>query len=266
MSRTRRAFAPGGVGRRFLPRLLPIALGLAAVGLSVPSYGAASGPDFSGLWRRPSFAFAPPFFMSTGRNDRQVVGGHKNPILKPWVAEILIVKLHSDATGRPAANTNTACWPDGVPGVYTISEMQILQKPDKITILHTDDQDVRYVHMNSEHPRPLKPTWFGHSVGHFEGNTLVVDTRGFPNRPEAMIDHYGTPVTDGLHVVERFNMLDNGKRLTVDFTVEDPNVFKKPWSMKIDYNAKEGVLAEYRCGENNRDWFDLMPIAQKPDF
>ncbi len=61
-------------------------------------------------------------------------------------------------------------------------------------------------------------------------------------------------------------MLNDGNRLHVDFTVDDPNSFKKPWLMTNDYDAMEGVLAEYRCAENNRDWPDLAPIAERPDF
>jgi len=261
------ASASAGAPRTVLLRLLPIILGLTVLCLSVPSYGgeAAPVPDFNGLWRRPSFSFVPPYFSE---NDfgREVTGGHNSPILKPWVAEVVMANRHGNATGRPSANTNTTCWPEGVPAVYSIREMQILQLPDEITILYTDDQAVRHIYMNEAHPNPLTPSWYGHSVGHFEGDTLVVDTYGFHNRPEAMIDHSGTPVSDGLHVVERFQMLDDGNRLHVDFTVDDPNVFRKPWSMTMELDAKEGHPPEYRCAENNRHFLDLMPIAETPDF
>ncbi len=262
------ASASAGALRAVLLRLLPIILGLAVLCPPVPSYGgeAAPAPDFDGLWRRPSFSFVPPYFSLTGRFDKEVIGGLNSPILKPWAAEVLMANMHAGDTGRPRANMNTACWPEGVPAVYSISEMQILQLPDEITILYTDDQAVRHVYMNEAHLNPLARSWYGHSVGHFEGNTLVVDTFGFHNRPEAMIDHYGTPVSDGLHIVERFYMLDDGNRLHVDFTVDDPNVFKKPWSMTMEFDAREGSLRERRCGENNRHWPDLMPIAERPDF
>ncbi len=253
--------------RTVLLRLLPIILGLTVLCPPVPSYGgeAALVPDFDGLWRRPSFDFDPPYIYENGFSD-EVIGGLKNPILKPWTAETVMERTHGQATGRPAANNNTACWPDGVPGVYSISEMQILQQPDEITILYTDEQAVRHVYLNEAHSNPLARSWYGHSIGHFEGDTLVVDTFGFHNRVEAMIDHYGTPASDGLHIVERFQMLDDGNRLQVDFTVDDPNIFKKPWSMTMVYDTREGHLAEYRCAENNRDWPDLAPMAERPDF
>ncbi len=255
--------------RTVLLRLLLIILGLAVLCPPVPSYGgeAAPVPDFNGLWRRPSFSFVPPYLK---RNEdginREVIDGLNSPILKPWAAETVIEKTYGQANGRTFPNNNTACWPEGVPAVYSIGEMQILQLPDEITILYTDDQAVRHIYMNEAHPNPLARSWYGHSVGHFEGNTLVVDTYGFHNRVEAMIDHYGTPVSDGLHIVERFYMLDDGNRLHVDFTVDDPNTFKKPWSMTMVFDAREGHLAEYRCAENNRDWPELAPIAETPDF
>jgi len=262
------ASASAGAPRTVLLRLLPIILGLAVLCPPVPSYGgeAAPVPDFNGLWRRPSFNFDPPYMTEIGRFRFEVTGGHNNPILKPWAAEVVMANLHGRATRRPPANMNTACWPEGVPAVYSISEMQILQLPDEIMILYTDDQAVRRVYLNEVHPNPLTRSWYGHSVGHFEGNTLVVDTFGFHDRPEAMIDHYGTPVSDSLHIVERFHMLDDGNRLQVDFTVDDPNVFRKPWSMTMEFDAREGHLTEYRCAENNRDFPDLGPMAETPDF
>jgi hypothetical protein len=268
MSRTSiRAFAPEGAAKSFLSRLLPIALGLAVLCLSVPSYAgeAASVPNFNGLWRRPEFRFTPPYIQENNDQD-QVIGGHNSPILKPWTAEFVIQRIHGNTTGRPTPNSNTACWPEGIPSAYSVREIQVVQLPELITIIYSDDQQPRYIYLNEAHPNPIERSWQGHSVGHFEGNTLVVDTVGFHNRPQAMADHYGTPISDGLHVVERYYLGNDGKRLTVDFTVSDPNTLKKPWSMTIVYDAEPGVLREYRCGENNRDWFDVMPIQEAPDF
>ena len=81
-----------------------------------------------------------------------------------------------------------------------------------------------------------------------------------------MIDDYGTPVSDALHVVERYRVLEDGNRLQVHFTVEDQNIFRKPWSMTLYYSADDTVLEERRCAENNRDFPELMPIAETPDF
>jgi hypothetical protein len=255
--------------RPVLTRLFPAILGLAVLCLSVPSYGgeAAGVPDFNGRWRKPTFRFTPPYMNENEDSDtEEVIGGHKSPILKPWTAEVVIQKLHGEANGRPTPNSNTACWPEGTPSAYSVREIQIVQLPEFITIIYGDDQQSRYIYLNEAHPDPLPRSWYGHSVGHFEGDALIVDTFGFHNRPEAMADHYGTPISDGMHIVERYYLVDDGNRLHVDFTVSDPNTLRQPWSMTMVYDAMEGILAEYRCGENNRDWFDLMPIAAIPDF
>ena len=85
----------------------------------------------------------------------------------------------------------------------------MLQQPDKITILYNEDHEVRWVRMNEPHPAHVTPSWHGDSVGHYEGDTLVIDTVGNKtDRPFAMIDLFGTPFTEGLHVVERYRLLD----------------------------------------------------------
>jgi hypothetical protein len=86
--------------------------------------------------------------------------------------------------------------------------MQMFQKPDKITILYFGDQ-VRHLRMNQPHPATVTPSWYGHSVGHYDGDTLVIDTVGIKSdRPFAMVDMHGTPYTEALHVVERYRLID----------------------------------------------------------
>ena len=75
--------------------------------------------------------------------------------------------------------------------------MQMLQQPDKITILYHHDHEVRHVRMNQPHPAQVTPSWYGDSVGHYEGDTLVIDTVGIKIGPFAMVDMYGTPHTAG---------------------------------------------------------------------
>ncbi len=81
-----------------------------------------------------------------------------------------------------------------------------------------------------------------------------------------MVDAYGTPVTEALHVVERYRLIDDGANLEVDVYVEDPNVFKTSWSMTVEYYSDDVPLREAPCAENNRDLPELMPTATEPDF
>jgi hypothetical protein len=86
--------------------------------------------------------------------------------------------------------------------------MQMLQQPDKVTILYSNDHEVRHVRLNQPHPPRVTPSWYGDSVGHYEGDTLVIDTVGVKIGPFAMVDMYGTPHSPALHVVERYRLLD----------------------------------------------------------
>jgi hypothetical protein len=106
----------------------------------------------------------------------------------------------------------TECWPTGVPLILENTTMQIIQQPDKITILYSETYEVRHVRMNQPHPAQVIPSWNGDSIGHYEGDTLVIDTVGvkvgpFPT-PDlyAMVDLFGTPHTLALHVVERYRI------------------------------------------------------------
>src|SRR5215471_7976827 len=152
--------------------------------------GAVSIPDFSGLWARVSFpGFEPPLAgpgpvtnRLRARNGSAsiygMVGDYTNPILKPWAAEIVKKRGEIELGGAHAPNPRSQCWPGGVPFVFTNVGMQIFQKPDRITIFYADNREVRHVHMNQPHPALLTPSWYGHSVAHYEGDTLVVDTVG----------------------------------------------------------------------------------------
>ena len=245
--------------------LLSAIVCVGTVYFSPPSRAQDGVPDLSGIWRRDSIRLVPPYMFDDGIVDG-VIDGFKNPILKPWTAEILMQKSLNEANGRIAANVMATCWPYGVPGVFDVRGIQILKLPDEILIIYVIDHQARQIPLNVAHANPVEPSWYGDSVAHFEGETLVVDTIGFHNRPEAMVDAYGTPVSDALHVVERYRVVDGGANLQVEVAVEDPNVFQKPWSMLVEYYTDDMKLREAPCAENNRDLPDLMPIAETPDF
>jgi hypothetical protein len=125
-------------------------------------------------------------------------------------------------------NRTSRCWQPGVP-VLNLSpgRTYFLQKPDKILIVWQRDQIVRTVWLNQEHSKNVKPSWNGESVGHYEGDTLVVDTIGINSN--TFVDLYRTPHSDKLHVIERFRIIEGGTKLEVEMTVDDPVAFKQPW-------------------------------------
>ena len=233
-------------------------------------------------------------------NLSELVGDFANPILRPEAAEI--VKQHGEISKKaiPYPTPSNQCWPGGVPFVFWNIGMQMLQEPDKVTILYSNDHEVRHVRMNAQHPANVTPSWYGDSVGHYEGDTLVIDTVGIKVGPFAMVDMYGTPHTEALHVVERYRWLDyeaanesedrgerenfrlqvsdtglarnpddRGPGLLLEFMVEDPGVFTVPWSARITYRRPLGEWPEFACADGTRDYVGRaidLPEADKPDF
>jgi hypothetical protein len=200
------------------------------------SRGTASIPDFSGTWVYPfCCGFTPPLsgvgpvinksrvpqrtsadghFFPAGANvplvsnTRQFVGDFTNPILKPQAAEIVEKHDEIELSGVPTATPRNQCWPEGVPFVFGNMGMQLVQQPGMITILYDHDHQVRHVRMSQSHPAQLTPSWYGDSVGHYEGDMLMIDTVGIKIGPFSMIDWYGTPYTTLLHVVERYRLIE----------------------------------------------------------
>jgi hypothetical protein len=280
-----------------------------------PSFGQSHSPaipDFAGNWWHPSLpGFEPmasgprPVTNKSRRNGvsnyDQLVGDYTNPILKPEAAEI--VKKHGELSlaGVTYPNPANQCWPEPVPFIYKSFGLQILQQGDHITMLYDADHQVRRVRMNQPHPAKLTPSWYGDSVGHYEGDTLVIDTVGTrTERPYAMLDLYGTPYSKALHVVERYRLIDyeaakdglerdakenqiaegrvdknyRGKHLQLQFTVEDEGVFTSPWTATVTYRPSTIVPAEEWpesvCAENTHEYYynkeSDVPVAAKLDF
>jgi hypothetical protein len=297
-----------------------------------PSKGATSIPDFSGMWAHPYYpGFELPLsgpgpvtnrsrsrqiFDNDGRPRPPVTGGalvgagtplvgdFTNPILKPLAAQAVKTWGDVEASGRGHPTSLTECWPPGIPFIFQDIGMQILQQPDKVTILY--EEQFRQIRMNQPHPADVTPSWYGDSVGRYEGDTLVIDTVGIKAGPYSTIDLYGTPYTKALHVVERYRLLDyeatkdalervanenfrlppnaigidvdrnyRGKGLQLEFTVEDEGVFTMPWFATITY--RRGINSrgtdewpELVCAENPHLYYagrDIdAPTAEKPDF
>jgi hypothetical protein len=295
-----------------------------------PAAGPAAIPDFSGVWSHPSFpGFEPPAsgpgpVVNTSRrpqgadvdgrtlpptdsilvsNPARLIGDFTNPILKPQAAEVVKKHGEMELSGAGSPTPTIQCWPEPVPYIFNGVAMQMLQQPDKITFLYPNDHQARRVRMNQPHPAQVTPSWYGDSVGRYEGDTLVIDTVGVKIGPFPMVDFYGTPYTQALHVVERYRLLDfdvgkeglerdakenrrpplgadagaapdyayRGKLLQLQFTVEDDGVFTMPWIATITYRRAAEAWREVVCAENTREVAiagraGAMPRADKPDF
>jgi hypothetical protein len=211
----------------------------------------AAIPDFSGVWAR-IFGRRMGAVANLSPRIDVPIGDWKDPILQPWAAAI--VKAHGDMerAGIPAPEAKTTCWPGSVPNLMSIpGSVELLQTPQQVTLLHSNDHQVRFIYLDEPHSPHVTPSWFGESVGHYEGDALVVDTIGLAEKPMSTIDVFGTPHTDKLHVVERFYKIDGGKTLRLDISVEDPGTFTKPWTEYGVYKKVDYPFEEYVCAENN---------------
>ena len=145
--------------------------------------------------------------------------------------------------------------PPALPDYFYNDLHQIVQTPDSIMILSEMIHDARVVRMNAEHlPKNIR-RWMGDSVGHWEGDTLVVDTTNFTNKTRFR----GS--TEDLHVVERFTRLDD-KTLLYRFTVEDSQTWDRPWSGEMTWPATDQKIYEYACQEGNYALGDVMRGAR----
>jgi hypothetical protein len=204
------------------------------------------------------------------------LGDLSNPNLKPWVVEYIRKANAEVLAGKLRHTSRSNCMPGGVPefllygGPGENEPMYFIQTPKEVLIIEQADTQVRHVYMDVAHSAHPAPSWYGESVGHYEGDTLVVDTIGFNDKSQ-IDDNYAVPHTTQLHVVERYRMIDGGKTLEASFTVDDPGAFNAPWSaMELFHPVHEpALLAEEACAENNigyaGDSFPI-PVAEKADF
>ncbi len=197
-----------------------------------------------------------------------------NPNLKPWVIDCLGKANDELLAGKLRYASRASCMPSGVPMflIYGAGFQPIyfIQTPSVVLIINSGDTQIRHVYLNVPHSAHLKPSWYGESVGRFEGDELVVDSIGF-NDKTFLDDSYNVPHTTQLHVVERFKLIEEGKMLQVNFTVDDPGAFNAPWSGIVRYRraAPAQRLTEQPCAENNVDALGnrySTPIAAKSDF
>jgi hypothetical protein len=270
-------------------RLCSIAT-LALLGLSLQSTLAAeralSTPDLSGQWGRDMVFFEPlpsgpgPIVSIARKPDGTMdvfgpwAGDYANPILKPEAAKAVRKRNELSMSGTVVPDMHNSCWPEPPPYVLALHfGVQVVQQRDEIIFIHLINNALRHVPLNVRHPDKLEPSLQGHSVGWFEGDTLVIDTVGIKGTPLSAVDPFGTPHSAGLHVVERYRLIDGEaaaqaqrahgsvfpneaaaaaapsgpygrgkidpdpakKGLQVEFTVQDEGVFTTPWSARVTY-------------------------------
>jgi len=285
-----------------------------------PAAAADNVPDLSGQWGRDMLFFEPPasgpgpvvsvMRKPDGTPDPEApccaivtaggwVGDYTNPILKPEAAQAVKAYRELSDTGTVVPDLHNTCRPEPPPFVMSLHfGVNIVQQKNEVTLFYLLYNTVRHVRLNEAHPRNPTPTWQGHSVGRYEGDTLVIDTVAIKAAPFSTVDAFGTPHSKALHVVERYRLIDGEaaadaqakhgaiyrpsppygrgtidpdtakKGLQVEFTVEDQGVFTQPWSGRVTYRRLIGDWPEAVCAENPHFFGagDVIPTAAKADF
>jgi hypothetical protein len=205
----------------------------------------------------------------TGQQPTQRISDINNPNLKQWAKDVMKKDNEGVLAGKFAFTARSSCTPGGVPGFDVLlgGALYILQSPTEVAMIFSGNAEVRHIWLNASHSANLKPSWYGESVGHYEGDTLVVDTIALNDK--TFLDNYRTPHTDKLHVTERWRLIEAGKKLEILITLDDPGTFNQSWQALRQYDRVNRAFAEDICSENNIDPFGLdyhTPVAEKPDF
>jgi len=299
-------------------RALAVAI-LTTIALPAAADGSAAMPDLSGAWGRNAFNLeTPPSGPGPIRNLRRVgkdasrptggggdpiplVGDYMNPILKPRAAEIVKRMGEQSLGGHDILDPSNQCAPYSPPYVLGMEQrVTVLQTKTDVTLVYSQDVQVRHIRLNEAHRTQLEPSPMGDSIGHYEGDTLVVDTIGIEVGPYTMVDRFGTPQSKAMHVVERYRLIDAEearraqerheqtagrvggptgntsfvpgykKGLQVHVTVEDPNTYTAPWSGDVTYLRTQEPWDERICAESasrgRHEGIEHPPTADKADF
>jgi hypothetical protein len=202
----------------------------------------ASGvPDFSGVW----------FVQKYSRT----ILPNEDPPFQPWAEKLFKQRVYDNSHHDPdkSVDPTETCIPPGVPRTMLQPfPWEIVQAPGRIVIIYEYQAIPRQIFMDGRgHPSDLEPTYMGHAIGKFEGDTLVIDTVGLNDK--SWLDPSGLPHSDALHVIERLRRTDHDT-LVDDITIDDPKAYTKPWTAQVIFKLHtDWQIQEYVCAENNRN-------------
>jgi hypothetical protein len=219
-------------------------------------------PDFSGLWERPYT----PDMTAFSRNQQPdaslpddptpaPAGGRGNAQKKKVLPFTPLGKAQWESYDAANGDYTGACMPFGlIRSVNSPDPLQIMQNAKYVGLLFEQNTWFHLVKINGTHPKNLTPTWFGDSIGTWDGDTLVVDTIGFNDRTR--LDTIGHPHSASMHVTERYSRPDLG-HINYEIVIDDPVTFTKPWkNTRVFTLRNDWEIMEYSCEENNKDFFE----------
>jgi hypothetical protein len=232
----------------------------AAGAADAASAASASARDFEGTW--VDLPTNSPFLLGVDLPYR------------PAAQDITATRLELFKIGHASASAHLMCRPTGIQGVTSPKgPVLILQTPEKLVFIAEEDREVRRVYLNAEHPQDLQPTYSGHSVAKWEGDTLVIDTIGYNGKGQ--MDEVGNPHGKQMHMVQRLTKSADGQYITNEITFNDPEYYTQAFTKTRQWQRISGVkLVDYNCAENPREdlfkeftWQseDFRPVCMYPD-
>jgi hypothetical protein len=206
-------------------------------------------PDFSGLWQRP-------YVPDMSKTTKDQIGTADLPFSE---AGMKLWKAYDAANG----DYTGSCLPFGLMrSMNSPDPIQIMQNAKYIALLYEQNTWFHIVPIGKQHVKDMRPTWFGDSIGSWDGDTFVVDTVNFNGRTR--LDTIGHPHSDALHVIERFTRTD-AMHIEYEVTIDDPKTFTKPWTNKRTFTLRpDWEVMEYSCEENNKDLYEGHIKAPPP--
>ena len=238
------------------------------VALAAPSPKAAAGkPDLSGVWEymRPPGTPPPasPAARATPGAPAEIIplavrtsqfwnlgASSKDGLpFTPWAAELHRQRVASNSQDNPDAH----CLPLGLMQLHTHGQpRKMIQTPHVIVIIYEANGGLRQIFTDGRPlPKDPEPWWFGYSTGHWDGDTLAVETAGF--RDLGWLDVEGSPLTESGKLIERFHRVDYG-HLQIEVTIDDPKAYTRPWTVTVHQRLMPDTeLIEFVCQENEKD-------------
>jgi len=232
------------------------------VNLDAPTPRTQDGkPDFTGVWVNAWFVdgrllplpVSPPG-EPPAATFGDVFANFKEPLpLQPWAAQLKAARKEQNSKDNPDAH----CLPMGLIQFHMHPQpRKLVQTPDVLVTLYEGNAGIRQIFTDGRSlpPSDAQPWWYGYSVGHFEGDTLVVETSNF--RDGGWLDIDGSPLTDAAKMTERWRRLNYGT-MQIDVTIDDPKAYTHPFSVRVTHRLMtdgrfDADLIEFVCQENNK--------------
>jgi hypothetical protein len=229
---------------------LVLAAAFAAPAMAAPAANPTVAAKMNGYWRGWNTGPRQPESVGNTPKDKSRYPPALLAVLKPWVKAGLAKYQRAAETDMEPPTPDNNCLPFAMPGerasyAFPI-EFQVT--PKTTAILFQIDHQLRFVYMNQQHPKNLQPSWLGHSVGHWEGDTLVIDTVGFDTRTDFSDGVLHSPK---LHIIETYRLIDNGAHLEGTYTYIDPDAYTAPYTVVRKFQRAE-PMQEYVNAENNQ--------------